>query len=582
MELIALRIDGHDAQVPPGTTVLEAAQALDIAIPTLCWLPEVKASGFCRICVVEVEGYPNLLPACGLPVQDGMVVNTQTRKVIESRRMSVELLVAQHPLRCLTCYRNGKCTLQQLAARYGIQQARFFRREAAGNGAETLAVVDDRSPAIVHDPSLCILCGLCIEACRTTQAVDVIDFAYRGMKRTVQPAFGQSLHEVECTACGQCIQVCPVNAFYEKNDAGRVQQALQDPAFHVVGILAPLVGIAIGEEFGQAAEPLHGQLVAVLKTLGFDAVFDAGVGADVFLLEESYEFLTRMKGGAQLPMLSSASPAWVKYSEHFYPEKLPLLSSCKSPVQSLAALVKTYYAKQAALSPEQIFTVSLTPCTAEKFERTRPETMVEGYPAVDACLTTKELASLLKSVTGDLLLTVAPQPFDPPFDSASGAGDLFGAAGGLLEGMLRTFSELLTGKKLPALEFEQVRHPAGFQEIPIKIGNQTILTAVVHGTGNVARLMENIDAGKKAYHYVEIKGCPHGCARGGGEPLPCTPETLEARVRALYDLDAAKKERQAHKNQLIKDLYEKFLKKPAAALPQKLLHTKFMQRQRYL
>ena len=583
MELVSLNIDGHDVQVPSGTTVLEAAQSIDLPIPTLCKFPGVKPSGFCRICVVEVEGYPHLLPACVSQARDGMVVNTQTSKVIESRRLSVELLIAQHPLRCLTCYRNGKCTLQELAAQYGIQQSRFFRRDSGtGAGSAPRFPIDEKSPAIVHDPNMCILCGLCIEACRSIQAVDVIDFAQRGFKRTVEPAFGQSLNDVECIACGQCIQLCPVNSFYEKNETYRVQQALRDPAVHVVGILSPVVGVSLGEEFGQGVGLMNAQLVAALKSIGFDRIFDAGVGVDVLILEESYEFLTRMKAGAQLPMLSSSSPAWVKYLEHFYPERLSLLSSCKSPVQSLATLVKTYYAKQARLSPDQIFTVSITPCTAEKFERTRPEMVVEGHPAVDACLTTKETASLLKGLTGDALLSIAPQPYDPPFDNASGAGDIFGAPGGLLEGVIRTFYELFTGKKSPSLEFENMRNPEGFREIKLKMGNQTLHFAMVHGTGNVGRFMENMASGGKQYHYVEIKGCPQGCAQGGGTPLPCRTETVGARARALYELDASKQNRQAHKNPHIKELYEKFLKKPAAALPQKLLHTKFTQRQRYL
>ncbi len=584
MELVSLNIDGNDVQVPHGMTVLEAAQSIDILIPTLCRFPEVKPSGFCRICVVEVEGYPNLLPACMLEAEDGMVVKTQTRKVVESRRMSVEMLLAQHPMRCLTCYRNGKCTLQQLAAQYGVQQSRFFRRDAStDDGAPSIHPLDEKSPAIVHDPNMCILCGLCIEACRTIQAVDVIDFAGRGYERTVECAFGQSLNDVECTACGQCIQLCPVQSYYEKNDISRVQKALRDPSLHVVGILSPVVGVSIGEEFGQdSGTPLNHQLVATLKAIGFDRIFDVGIGVDVLLLEESVELLTRMKTGKQLPMLSSSSPAWIKYIEHFYPDMLSLLSSCKSPVQSLASLVKTYYAKLENISPDHIFTVSITPCTAEKFERTRPEMVIGGYATVDACLTTKETVSLLKSLTGEMLLSIPPQQFDPPFDNPSGAGDIFGAAGGMLEGVTRTFYELFTRKKLPSPEFENMRYPKGFQETNLTIGKQTICTAIIHGTGNVGQLMEKIRSGEKQYHYVELKGCPQGCARGGGEPLPCIAEIVLARSRALYEMDARKKNRKAHENPIVKKLYETFLKKPASPNSQKILHTKFTQRQRYL
>jgi iron-only hydrogenase group A len=584
MELVSLTIDGKNVEVPPGITVLEAAQSMDISIPTLCHFPDMKPSGFCRICVVEVEGYPNLLPACILEAQDGMVVNTQTRKVIESRRMSVEMLIAQHPMRCLTCYRSGKCMLQELATQYGIQQSRFFQRNfGTDNGSPSGLSIDKKSPAIVHDPSMCVLCGLCIEACRSIQAVDVIDFAHRGFERRVEPAFGQSLNDVECTACGQCIQVCPVQSFYEKDELSSVRQALQDPELHVVGIISPVVGVSIGEEFGQdPGSFLFRHLVAILKAIGFDRVFDVGVGVDVLLLEEAYELLTRIKSKKHLPMLSSSSPAWVKYIEHFYPDLLPLLSTCKSPVQSLGSLVKTYYAEQENILPEQIFTVSITPCTAEKFERTRPEMVVEDYLTIDASLTTKETASLLKNLTGEMLLSISPQQCDSPFDNASGAGDIFGAAGGMLEGVMRTFYELFTGKKLPSLEFENVREPEGFQEINLKMGKQTIRTAIVHGTGNVSRLMENIRSGKKQYHYVEIKGCPQGCARGGGEPLPCEVETVLTRSRALYEMDISKKNRKAHENPIVKKIYEKFLKKPAAPNSKKVLHTTFTQRQRYL
>jgi NADP-reducing hydrogenase subunit HndD len=584
MELVSLNIDGHDVQVPHGTTVLEAARAIDIHIPTLCWFPETTPSGFCRVCVVEVEGYPNLLPACALEVRDGMIVKTQTRKVIESRRMSIEMLIAQHPMRCLTCYRNGKCDLQTLASQYGVQDARFFRREAEHDeNAVSYARRDDKSPAIVYEPEMCILCGLCVEACRTMQAVDVIDFAYRGFQRTLQPAFGQSLRDVECTACGQCIQVCPVNAFHEQEDLWRVQQALHDPQVPVIGLVSPVVGVSLGEEFGQeVGMPLHEQLNAMLKTLGFERVFDVGVGADIVLIEEAYQLLKRVKSEVRLPMLSSASPAWVKYIEHFYPDQLSLLSSCKSPAQALASLVKTYYAQQSSIPPERIFIVSLTPCTAEKFERTRQELFLNGIAVVDACLTTKEVAGLLKSSVGSRILEASPQSYDAPFEAGSGAGDILCAAGGMLEGVMRTFHELYTEKRLKHVEFEHMRDTDGLHEIDVKMGQKTLHTAIVHGTGPVGQLMDAITAGKKQYHYIEIKGCPQGCLRGGGQPLPYAAETVRARSLALYESDIAKSIRRAHENPLVKKIYEKFLKKPGDTRSQKLLHTTFTQRQRYL
>lgn len=576
MELISLTIDGITVQAPEGATVLEAAQSADIAIPTLCHFPGIESFGLCRVCVVEVEGYAKLLPACVVKVKAGMVVKTQTPQIIQARRMSVEMLIAQHPMQCLTCYRNGKCQLQDLAQHYGIQQARFSRRNAS-------LPIDRKSPAITHDPNMCILCGLCIRTCRSIQAVDVIDFAYRSDKRRVEPAFGQSLNDVECIACGQCIQVCPVNSFYETRDLPGVQAALQDPEKHVVAIVSPVAGVSLGEDFGlDAGMSLQQQLTAALKEIGFARVFDVSVGVDAVLLEESYQLLTRVKSQKRLPMLSSSSPAWVKYLEHFYPERLSLLSTCKSPVQALAALVKTYYAHQQQLEPEQIFTVSITPCTAEKFERTRPEMIVNGCVALDACLTTKETVSLLQGMTGDLLLSIPPQPYDPPFHEASGAGMLFGAAGGMLEGMMRTFYELFTERKLKSPEFHAMREPEGWKEIALKVGEDTLNIAIVNGTGHVKTLMEKLAQGQKQYHYVEIKGCPDGCARGGGQPLPCVQETLRARSRALYALDAEKAIRKAHENPCIKAIYEDFLKKPSGAESKKLLHTTFTQRERYL
>ncbi len=586
MDIISLNIDGINVQAPRETTVLDAARSVDLVIPTLCTIPGIKPSGFCWVCVVEIEGYSQLLPACVMQAKDGMVVKTGTRKVVEARRMTLEMLVAQHPMKCLTCYRNGKCQLQNLVRHYGIQHGRYSRRDAVvkdGKDVYPRRPLDEKSPAIVHDPNMCILCGLCVTACRTIQHVDVIDFAYKGCERTVEPAFGQSLGDVECIACGQCIQLCPVNSLYEKREIAVVQDALRDPEIHVVGIVSPMVGVSIGEEFGEnPGTVLHQQLVAVLKECGFDRIFDAGVGVDVVMLEEAYELLTRVKSEKRLPMLSSSSPAWVKYIEHFYPAMLPLLSSCKSPAQALASLIKTDYARQNDIAPEKIFIVSITPCTAEKFERTRPEMVVDGHTAVDACLTTKEIASFIQGNLGDALLSISPQSYDPPFDNASGAGMVFCAAGGMLEGVMRTFYELFTEKRLKSPEFMMMREPERFQEINLKMGQQTIHAAIVHGTGNVDQLMEKITKKEKRYHYIEVKGCPNGCAQGGGEPLPYNENSIRERFRVLYELDAQKDLRKAHENPIVKQLYERFLKKPAEAEAKKFLHTKFIQRQRYL
>ncbi len=580
MDIIALHINGQLVQVPDGTTVLEAAQSVDIHIPTLCTVPGMKSSGFCRMCVVEVEGFSRLLPACVLEAKNGMVVKTHTPRIIQSRRMGLEMLLAQHPMRCLTCYRNGKCQLQTLAREYGTQSERFSRRDALEDNRRR---IDEQSPAITHDPNMCILCGLCIEVCRRIQKVDVIDFAYKGFERTVQASFGQSLNEVECITCGQCIQVCPVNALYETGEVPQLRAALRDPETHVVAILSPMVGVSIGEEFGEVpGTPLDRQLITILKTCGCERVFTSAVGVDVVLLEEAYQLLTRVKSNKGLPMLSSSSPAWVKYIEHFYPDMLPLLSSCKSPVQTLATLIKTDYAARQKLDPEQVFVVSITPCTAEKFERTRPEMNISGYSTIDACVTTKEIAGFIRGMTGEALLTADPQSYDPPYDNASGAGMLFCAPGGMAEGVLRTFYELFTEKKLKHPEFSSLREPEGLQEIALKMGKQTIHAAIVNGTGNFSRLVENIAKEKKRFHYVEIKGCPGGCAHGGGQPIPTDESLFRARVHALYERDAAQEIRKAHENPLLKKIYERTLKKPAGPDAKKLIHTKFTKRERYL
>ncbi|PID58061.1 ferredoxin [candidate division KSB3 bacterium] len=586
MDLVSLHIDDSAVQVPKGTTVLEAAGLLDISIPNLCMHPGLRAQGFCRICVVEVAGYDQLQPACVLQAENGMCVHTSTKKVVRSRRMSLEMIIAQHPMRCLTCARNGTCRLQELARQFGIQSSRFFRRDAALDEETSVHLprsVDENSPAISHDPSMCILCGLCVEACRNLQHVDVIDFAYRGVARKIEAAFGQNLGQVECTACGQCVQVCPSNAFYEKQEGRSVLHALQDPDIHVVALLSPMTAVSLGEEFEcSAGRQLSPQLIASLKALGFNKVFDVAVGADLLIMEEAYQLLNRFKSGQLLPMISSSSPAWIKYAEHFYPDMLPLLSPCKSPVQVLASLLKSYYAQQHSLAPEQIFSVSISPCTAEKFERTRPESTFNGHATLDACLTTKELASLLRGNLGEHFVAAEAQSFDAPFDRASGAGMLFCGAGGMLEGIMRTFFELYTGKRLKKPEFPTMRSPGGFKEISLKLGDQSFSAAIVHGTGTVRRLLEKITKEKKQYHYIEIKGCPQGCARGGGQPLPWDEETILKRTQALYDLDAAQTIRKAHENPTVKELYRQVLKKPGSPRSKKLLHTSYTQRQRYL
>jgi len=582
MDFLSLVIDGRKVQVPKGVTVLEAAKSLDINIPALCISPGFAISGFCRSCVVEVGEGGDLSPACVLPVQENLHIKTNSPKVIASRRLTAELTVARHSMECAICYRNGKCDLQRLADTYGIKESRFFTREQP-------LEIDDDSPAIVHNPNRCILCGLCVQACCDIQTVSVIDFAYRGFERVVEPAFGQSLNEVECVACGQCIQACPVESFYEKSDIDWVLEVLRNPGQVTVAYLSPPVAISLGEEFGLGVErPLTGEIVKALKMAGFQKVFDAALGADLVILEEAYELLTRLNSGKKLPLMTSCSPEWVKFIEHFYPELLPHLCPTKSPQQIMGTLVKTHLAKALGIDPKEIFTVSITPCTAEKFERTRPELASSGHPDVDACLTIKEAARLIRMTSGGSFPHLGAEEFDEPFETASGAGTLFGAAGGVMEGVLRTFYELKTGKRLKSVGFDNLRgevgtSPAGgLREAEVPVGNEVLKVAIVHGLGNARRVLDSLRSGDKKYHFVEVKGCPNGCSQGGGQPLPTTPELVRTRERALYAEDEKKKVRKAHENPRVKELYEKLLKKPGSPIAKKLLHTEFTPRKHYL
>ncbi|MCG0237879.1 MAG: [FeFe] hydrogenase, group A [Firmicutes bacterium] len=574
--MIQLTIDGRPIQVEPGTTVLEAARRLGIRIPTLCYLKEINQIGACRMCVVEVKGYRTLQTACSLPCADGMEVRTNTPAVRAARRMVLELLLSDHQVDCPTCLRAGDCELMRLAQETGLRSVRF-------TGEKHPARVDTSSPALAVDSSKCILCQRCVAVCREVQGVAAISLAGRGFASRVVPFFDHELGEAACTYCGQCTLVCPTGALTEKDDTEAVWAALLDPEKHVIVQTAPAIRVSLGEAFGLPPGTVAtGQMVAALRRLGFDRVFDTNLGADLTIVEEASELIQRLRSGGPLPLMTSCCPGWVKYAEHFWPEFLDNLSSCKSPHQMFGAMAKTYYAQKMGIDPAKIVVVSIMPCTAKKFEASRPELAGSGYPDVDYVLTTRELARMLRQAGIDLA-ALPEEEFDAPLGISTGAGALFGATGGVMEAALRTASTWLEGEPR-RLVFTEVRGLEGVREASLTIAGQELKVAVAHGLRNAARLLERIRSGEATYHFVEVMACPGGCVGGGGQPLPADgPDSLpalrQARVQAIYRVDEAKAIRYSHENPAIKQLYAEFLGEPLGEVPHRLLHTHYHARQ---
>lgn len=574
MERIKLTIDGNPVEVEAGTTILEAAQKIGVHIPTLCYHPELRLEGACRICVVEVEGMRNLVASCVYPVANNMVVKTNSEAVRKARRTVVELLVANHPQDCLVCSRHGECELQDLSRQLGIRKVRF-------SGGKRDLPLDDSSYSVVRDPNKCILCGRCVRVCAETQAVNAIGMANRGSDSIVTTPFNHGLAEGPCVGCGQCINVCPVAALREKDDTERVWDALHNNKTHVVVQVAPAVRAALGEEFGMRAGSLvTGKLVTALRKLGFDQVFDTQFAADVTIMEEGYEFIDRLKKNENLPLITSCSPGWVGYCERFYPEMLPHVSSCKSPQQMFGALAKTYYAEKAGISPSSIFSVSIMPCTAKKTEAAREEMQDSGYRDVDAVITTRELANMIREAGIDFA-NLPDSEFDLPMGMSTGAGTIFGVTGGVMEAALRTVAEVLDGKELQEVEFQQVRGFAGVREATVRIAGQNVRVAIANGLAQASRLLESIKAGEAEYHFIEIMGCPGGCIGGGGQPLSNDPDIRMKRATALYRQDLLKKVRKSHENPAVKELYRSFLGEPNGEKAHQLLHTHYQARSRY-
>ena len=576
MPQVTLTIDDKTVQVEAGSTVLQAAKQVGITIPTLCAWPEIHHTpGACRVCLTEVQGQRSLIASCVFPVSEGMVVKTNTERVRMARRMVVELLLSNHPAECNYCVRNGNCELQQVAEAVGLKRLRFAIPEFAGE-----AELDRSSPALVRDNRKCINCHRCITVCEQIQTVSVLTPSYRGSDVRVVPAFDLPLAESNCIACGQCIMACPVGALFEKDEVEKVWKVLQDPTKHVIVQEAPAIRAALGEEFGLPPGTLvTGKMISALRRLGFAKIFDTNFAADLTIIEEGNELLKRVKEGGTLPMITSCSPGWIKFCEHFYPDLLDHLSTCKSPQQMFGALAKTYYAQVAGIAPQDIVVVSIMPCTAKKFESARPEMNASGYRDVDVVLTTRELARMIKEAGIDFL-DLPEGEYDAPMGEYSGAATIFGATGGVMEAALRTVYAVVTGENLPSLDITPVRGLEGVKEATVRVGALgDVKVAVAHGLSNARKLMDLIREGKADHAFIEIMCCPGGCIAGGGEPIPTTNEIRLLRAGALYKDDGqVQVKRQSHENPSITRIYETFLHEPLGHKSHELLHTHYQQR----
>ncbi|WP_094606391.1 NADP-reducing hydrogenase subunit HndD [Sporomusa silvacetica DSM 10669] len=570
-KIVNVTIDGITVACPETTLILDAAKMVGIDIPVLCYHPDLKVRATCRVCVVEVKGQRKLKPACGTEVWDGAEIITNSPAVRQAREDVLELILAEHPQDCLNCVRNTSCELQKLARDFGISKPLFK------NESKQLPI-EDSDGAIVRDMSKCVKCGRCVEMCQEVQNVGAINTAHRSGEYEITTAFNRPLQDTTCVYCGQCVSVCPVGALYEKDDTEKVWQAIGNEDQHVVVQVAPAVRVALGEEFGMDPGSITtGKMVAALRRLGFDKVFDTDFSADVTIMEEGSELLERMSQGGTLPLITSCSPGWVNFVEGFYPELLPNVSTCKSPQQMFGALVKTYYPQKAGIDASKIVSVSIMPCVAKKRESARPEMNDSGYRDVDIVLTTRELARMIKQ-SGFDFNKLANEEFDNPMGMSTGAAVIFGTSGGVMEAALRTVYEVVTGKELANVDFKDIRGLTGVKEAEVDLDGKKVKVAIANGLKNARVILDKIKAGECDYQFVEIMCCPGGCIGGGGQPWGTTTVTKEARMAGLYQVDSDKAIRQSHKNPAVKALYDEFLGKPLSRKSHKLLHTHYYPR----
>ncbi len=571
MSDVTLTINGKSVQASPGMTVLEAAKSAGIHIPTLCYHPDLPPLGACRVCLVEIEKERTLQPSCTYQVREGMVVHTHSAKVRKARRTVVELLLSDHPSDCTSCPRNTNCELQALAEELGIREIRF---PAEPPGYE----IDDSSPAVIRDPDKCILCRRCIQTCEEIQGISALRIKGRGYESLIGAAFDTPLGSALCVNCGQCVNRCPTGALTEKTHIPAVWAVLEDPDTFTVVQTAPAVRIGLGEALGMPpGEIVTGKLTTALRELGFDRVFDTNFAADLTIMEEGHELIHRIQNGGVLPQTTSCSPGWIKFIEHYYPELLPNVSSCKSPQQMFGAVAKTYFAEKAGIDPVKMKVISIMPCTAKKFEAARPEMCDSGHRDVDYVLTTRELAKMIKEQGLDFA-SLPESQYDDPLGESTGAAVIFGATGGVMEAALRTAYEVITGEKLKNIDITAVRGMEGVREATISVGDLELRAAVAHGLANAAKVLDRVAAGEGDWHFIEIMACPGGCLGGGGQPIPTSPEIRQARADAIYEADRRLPIRRSHENPSIKRLYGEFLGEPLSERSHHLLHTEYMQR----